>query len=290
MAILTIVIFLFTGGDTFALDWRRLHAQADKNTLEQIKADLGDNPSSVESSYTLALIYLNLHRDQEAEDTFRKISGLRPQLTEAKWGLAEVARRKHRHDASQKALNEIIQSDPGFYPAYISLAYLKYSLRDFQGALELSNKIIKQGQGVDLSNRTRAYLISSGAKGMLAYYGGILSKLVHGTVILRNLRIAEKLSPGSAEVQFGLGSFYLLAPPIAGGSLNKAQAHLEAAIKADPFLADAHVRLAQVYKLKGDRPKYDMYLNQALSIDPGNELALDNKQGLCNFICPGGMN
>jgi Tfp pilus assembly protein PilF len=125
----------------------------------------------------------------------------------------------------------------------------------------------------------------SGAKGMIAHYGGPLSKLINGTAVLPNLKKAQVLQPNSAAVMFGLGSFYLLAPPLAGGNLGKAEEYLKKAITIDPFFADAYVRLGQFYKIKGDNQKYSFYLNKALEIDPQNELANDIYSGKCKFIC-----
>jgi tetratricopeptide (TPR) repeat protein len=51
------------------------------------------------------------------------------------------------------------------------------------------------------------------------------------------------------------------------------------ALKADPNFADIYARLALLYKRKGDSQKYEDFLNKALEIDPGNELALILKAG-----------
>ena len=121
---------------------------------------------------------------------------------------------------------------------------------------------------MDLSNYTRAYLIIGGSYGMLAKYGGPLSKVFNGTQVLPNLKKAQALQPDSAAVLFGLGSFYFLAPAIAGGNINKALGYLMRAVVVDPLLADAYVRLAQVYRMKGDNANFEKYLNRALQIDP----------------------
>ncbi len=120
---------------------------------------------------------------------------------------------------------------------------------------------------------------------MIAHYGGPLSKIINGTAVLPSLKAAEKLQPESAGVKFGLGSFYLLAPTLAGGDLERAEAYLKKAIEIDPLFVDAYVRLGQLYKIKGDSVRYNEYLNKALKIDSQNELALDIKNGKCKFIC-----
>jgi tetratricopeptide (TPR) repeat protein len=195
-------------------------------------------------------------------------------------------RRQHKLKESELILDELIKSLPQFSPAYISLAYIKYIQMDFEKSVQLARKVIGQGaDNVDLSNYVRSYAMMAGAKGMIAHYGGPLSKAINGIAVMSNLRKAERLQPDSPGVLFGLGSFYLLAPGFAGGNVDKAGPYLEKAIKIDPGFSDAYVRLAQFYKLKRDNEKYQAYLNKALEIDPQSELALDIKNGNCKFIC-----
>ncbi len=281
------LLFVFSA-TAYAGEWKNLHEQADKVTLSQALANVKNKPDSIKDLYVLALVYLNLHKNKEAKQTFDKILQLEPRMQPAQWGLAEVLRRRHRLDKSENILTEIIKSDPEFSPAYISLAYIKYTGMDFRDSVRLALKVIKQGMDkVDLSNYTRAYLIIAGSKGMIAHYGGAISKIINGTAVLPTLKYARSLQPDSPEVAFGLGCFYLLAPDIAGGNIDKAMDYLEQTIKVDPLFADAYVRLAQVYKAKSDIEKYLSYLDRSLQIDPGNELALDIQNGKCNFICVG---
>ena len=270
----------------FCLDWKNLHEKADKISLADALNSVKSEPGSSDSLYILGLVYLNLHKDKEAQDTFSKILNLDPDATEAKWGLAESLRRQHRIKESEKILNEVIDKNPGFSPAYISLAYIKYIQMDFERCVRLALKVMRQGsKNVDLSNYVRSYTLYAGAKGMIAHYGGPISKAVNGTAVLPNLRKAEKLQPDSPAVVFGLGSFYLLAPALAGGNLEKAEEYLKKTIEIDPLLSDGYVRLGQLYKMRNDNDKYQEYLRKALEIDPKNEIALDIANGECKFIC-----
>jgi len=229
---------------------------------------------------------LNKHMDKKAEVIFNEMLIKEPDSIEARWGLAETLRRAHRLDASENILKEIINKQPSFSPAYISLAYIKYTKMKFNDSVTLAYKVIKQGKAnVDSTNYVRAYLILAGAKGMIAHYGGPLSKIINGTAVFSALKKAQKMSPGHAGVLFGMGSFYLLAPAFVGGDINKAEDYLKKAIVADSLFADAYVRFSQVYQLKGDSKKAQLYLEKALRIDSGNELALDIKNGSCKFIC-----
>ena len=272
--------------NAFAIDWKKVHEAADARTSEEALVIYAKNQSSFENLYILGLTYLNEHKDKQAEETFRKMLIKQPESIQASWGLAEVLRRKKDIEESQKILEEVIKSEPGFSPAYISLAYLRYMQADFNGAVKLALRVQKQGKdNVDLSNYARSYLIFAGAKGMIASRGGLLSKVLNGTQVLPNLKRAEKLQPDSPAVLFGLGSFYFLAPGVAGGNVDKALEYLERALAADPLFADAYVRLAQIHKSKGDNEKYEFYINKALEIDLDNELAKDATSGICKFNC-----
>lgn len=278
--------FFFNYGIASALDWKKLHEEADVTNFPQAQTMVRDNPGSADKLYLLALVCLNLHKDREAGEYFNKIIALDPKAYQAQWGIAEVLRREHKIEKSEQLLNEVIKQDSGFSPAYITLGYIKYTQLDFNRAVKLASFVIDQGRdNVDISNYTRAYLLYAGSKGMLANLGGPLAKIISGTAVLPNLKRAEKMQPESAAVLFGLGSFYFLAPKIAGGNIQKAQNYLERALRADPMFADAYVRLSQVYKIQGDKLRSAEYLAKAAKIDPGNQLLKDAASGECKFIC-----
>jgi tetratricopeptide (TPR) repeat protein len=157
---------------------------------------------------------------------------------------------------------------------------------NFEKTSKLCYKVIKMGKDkVDSSNYLRALGLFAGAKGMIAHYGGPLSKVINGRSVMPYLEKAKKIDPDSPIVYFGLGSYYMLIPPIFGRNLEKSEKYLKKAIKADPEFADVYVRLAQVYRAQGDEDKYNKYISKALDIDPQNKLALDIKTRKCDFIC-----
>jgi tetratricopeptide (TPR) repeat protein len=283
------LILCLCANPAYALQWKDLHELADSLSPEEARANAEKRPGSIENLYVLGLASLNLHKDDDAEEAFNKIIALAPFCHEAQWGLSEVLRRRHRADQSEAMINEILESNPDFSPALITLAYIKYNQLDFENSVRLASKVVRQGRNnVDLSNYTRSLLIIAGAKGMLAHFGGPVSKVINGAGVFSTLKEAELLQPNSPGVLFGIGCFYLLAPPLIGGDKNKALEYLQRAVKADPLFADACVRLAQAYRLKGDKEKYELYLQKAREIDPQNELVLDIRSGRCGFICVGG--
>jgi len=271
------------------MDWKALHNKADGLTLPDAQESVAKNQDFLDDQYVLGLVYLNLHQDHSAYQVFTALFNKYPDMVELKWGIAESCRRMHDLKKAESLLAEVIKQDPLFAPALISLAYIKYFKMDFTGSVRLASKVIQQGQDkVDLSNYARAYAMYAGSKGMLAHYGGLFSKAIDGLAVKTNLDKAQKLQPDSPAVLFGLGSYYLLAPAIAGGNKDKAEEYLDKALKIDPFFADVYVRMAQLAKIRGEKEKYNYYMNKALEIDPANELALDTTSGRCKFICTGG--
>lgn len=285
--LLSILVFLFFPlASSYPFNWQILHEKSESMTLEEAKLN-SRTRGSLEDSYILGLVYFNQYKDSIAQKVFNNILVKNPKNIEARWGKAEVMRRRYKIDISQRLLEKIIKEDPSFFPAYLSLAYIKYNLHDYITAAKLAQVVIKSGLSkVDRCNLAKAYLISAAAKGMIVYFSNPISKIIYGPDILISLKKAEQLTPDAASVYFGLGSFYLLAPVIAGKDIEKAKYYLEKTIAKDSLFADAYVRLAQVYKVKGDQIKYFQLINKALELDPNNFLVKDIKNRECKFICP----
>jgi tetratricopeptide (TPR) repeat protein len=287
--LLLISVLFFLTNNVFAYDWKYLHERADKENLSEALGLVKSGQGSIENQYLLGLIYLNLYKNLQAEEVFNKILNTDKQMLGAKWGVAEAYRRQHKQDAARKILDEVLKVDPQFPPACISLAYIKYMNMKFEESVKLALRVIEQGRDkVDSSNYVRAYTMYAGAKGMIAHYGGFFSKAINGLAVKSNLDKAERLSPNAVPVLFGLGSYYFLAPLIAGGDKVKAEAYFKRVIEVDPMFVDAYVRLAQLYKVRGVKEKYNFYMNKAIELDPENELILDSRSGECKFICVGG--
>ncbi len=272
--------------NVFASQWYELNDQAEIIDLNQAFQSVLEEPNSFDKNYILGIVYLNLYETDKAKEVFDRLLILRPDSIEALWGKAEVLRRLHEIGQSEKILREIVEKNADFAPAFISLAYIKYIKQQYKDGIELLNKVIALDKNkIDVVNKVRALSLLAGIKGMVAYYGGPVSKIVYGNSILPILKKAYKIQPKSPVVLYGFGSFYLLAPRIAGGNLKLARIFLEKTILADSKFVDAHVRLAQVYKREKKLKLYEDALTKALELDPKNELALDIKNKKCNFIC-----
>ncbi|MFA5038350.1 MAG: tetratricopeptide repeat protein [Candidatus Omnitrophota bacterium] len=259
-----------------ALEWKELHEKADAMTLAEARSAQEKEPDSQEALYLLGLALLNEYKISEAWNLFERME---PGRIEARWGKAEVLRRRHELDEAEKMLEAVILDDPSYAPAPISLGYMLLDKGEYERAIRLANKVLGMGrQAVDSSNYARAYLIIGGAKATLADKGGIFSKIFQGTQVLGYFKKAQSLQPHSAGVLYGLGSFYALAPGIAGGDVDKGLAYLRQAIQADPCFVDAYARLAQVWLKQGDRGRYESYMKKAEELDPKDPLVMRVRQ------------
>ena len=272
-------VLMLTASPSWALDWKPVHEKADRDKYETLLTQAQKDPVSPGAQYALALSCLNLYRIPEAREAFEKMLALDPESPEARWGLAELARRQHRPDKAKKDLEDIIQKNPDYAPAYITLGYIHFDKRNFEEAQRLAFKVIRMGRkNVDLSNTVRAYLLVGGSKGMIANQGSTWTKLVQGVQVMGYLRKAQSLQPRNADVYFGLGSFYCLAPVIAGGDKKKGVDFLEKAIEIDPHMTVAYARLAQTWRRLGDEEKYRSYLEKAIALDPEDSMVLSAKR------------
>ena len=83
-------------------------------------------PDSIEKLYLLGLVYLRFHQDEKAKEAFSKILDTDTSNIPAQWGVAEALRRQHDYRVCERLLKQIIKTSPEFWPAYNSLAYLKF--------------------------------------------------------------------------------------------------------------------------------------------------------------------
>lgn len=268
-----VLVFWAWAGVAGALDWKPLHEKADQGDPQVLLAQANREPRSAQALYAAALACLDLYRVVEAEVFFQRMLSVDPGSVEARWGLVEINRRRHQLGQGESVLREILQKAPDYAPAYITLAYILFDKEDYDQAIAWAQRVLRAGSHrVDRVNRARAYLIIGGAKGMIADQGGPFSKLVQGTQVMGYLKHAQRLDPDSPAVLFGIGSFYALAPGMAGGNKEKGIALLEKAVAVDPKFVDAYARLAQVWFAKGDKEKYRSYLAQAEALDPKAKL------------------
>ncbi len=134
---------------------------------------------------------------------------------------------------------------------------------------ELDDAIEKLERAVTLDDSTSEYHLRLG----VAY-----SRKIQSVDLLTKAQIAPKMklefekaveiAPESIEARNALGQYYLNAPPMAGGSAEKAMEQGEA-IKALDAL-QGHLFMARVFMQKKDHMAAEKEMRAALELDPGN--------------------
>lgn len=233
---------------------------------------LAVEPSEVQSAIDL----LKARKDNTACAMFEKILQQEPDNLQALWGKAELLRRSRKFKESEALLNQIFKIDPDNASALITLAYIRYMENNFDEALKIINRVLKLNN-LERENRALAFMMLGTINSGRSSKGWLFKKINYGLKIQSYFLKAKEIAPELPEVHLGLGTFYLKAPSLMGGNIDKSIEELETAVKLTPDFATANARLAQAYKKKGSMDKYQIYLQKAARLDPGNEVLLELK-------------
>jgi Tfp pilus assembly protein PilF len=218
-----------------------------------------------------AIADLKCRVDRKALAGFERALSLDPSSIDAAWGAAEVYRRMRRYPESERRIADVLARAPGHIPSRITHAYILYK-QDRLGEASLVIQEVLKEPALDRENRALAYVILGTIHSRKAKTGGLFSKFSSGTKIIPFFLKAKESAPELPEVQLALGTFYLLAPQVIGGSLGKAEEALRKAVALAPEFATANARLAHYYRIRGESEQYRVYLHKARTLDPLNEV------------------
>ncbi len=221
-------------------------------------------------SLNTGFLLLKYRRDNEAMEVFENILSAQSDDHNALWGKAEILRRKNKIKEAEIILNDILSKTKERHLGSLNtLAYIKYDNNDLKGAVALVNKVLNL-QPLDNQNKALAFMVLGAVNSKRAAKGGLMSKVVNMGKIKPYFLKAKELAPDLPEVRLSMGTFYLLAPAIIGGNLDKAIEELETAVGIAPEFVTACVRLAQAYKKKGMQDRYNYYISKARELEPEN--------------------
>ena len=216
------------------------------------------------------LNYLKLRKDALAALEIEKILAIDPNDLCALWAKAEVFRRAYKFKESEALLKQVLSQYPGHASSLISLSYIRYHENKFEAAIRILKQVLNQPD-LERENKALAYMLMGSINAKKSSTGGLFNKLAYGLRVKGFFEKAKAIAPDLTEVHLGLGTFYLLAPSVAGGNVDRAIAELKYAVELTPDFATACARLAQAYKKKGSIEKYNFYLQRARELDPKNE-------------------
>lgn len=236
-----------------------------------IKDDKPIHAIDLKTNQTNMLKHLKYRKDKLALAEAEEILSQEPSDLCALWAKAEVLRRTYKFKESESLLNRVLTQSPDHAPSLISLSYIRYHNNEFEEGLKLLKRMLSQPD-LDKESEALAYMLVGSINAKKVSLGGWFSKIVYGFRIKSYFEKAKALSPDLSEIRLGLGSFYLLAPSIIGGDIDKAVEELQCAVELTPDFATASARLAQAYKKKGNLEKYNFYLKRTEELDPENEI------------------
>lgn len=181
----------------------------------------------------------------------------------------------------RRLLESIVDRYGGFYRAKVALAFVLVQEEEFDRAVALAREVLVAEPDNDLMV-ARAHLVIAGAQGFKASKAWVVRKLPLVLSARKHLRRAEALAPEYPLLLLGYSTYRIMVPGFLGGNVDRAEQDLRTCVEKAPNLANGHARLAQAHLKQKDFAKSERALSRALSIDPGNELALRVQEQLDN--------
>jgi tetratricopeptide (TPR) repeat protein len=192
----------------------------------------------------------------QARDSYSAAAALDPQLAEAGWGLARVARARQDPASAQEALEKVSRDHPADWRAWQNLGvfFLEQGRRaEAEAALEKASALSEGRQPAPAQAMAELWLEASQPSRALPY--------------------AERavVVGGSAYARFLRGrAFFDL------GQLDLAEADFRAAVIEDPRLLEARGAIGQIRAIQGDLDAAAEAFRAVLAVDPTNIAAREN--------------
>ena len=172
---------------------------------------------------------------------------------------------KGRIAQSKPLFLEAVKEDPNKAEAYYYLGILAINT-DYDGAIDYLKK------AVDLNGAAAKYHFMLGnAYGVKAQRAGLLSKFGAASNCKEQYLIAVSLDPKYTDARMNLMEYYLEAPGIIGGSVEKAAAESDTIKMYDMYAG--YIAEARVHEYKKEKPQQEECYRKAISIDPKKIIA-----------------
>jgi tetratricopeptide (TPR) repeat protein len=144
------------------------------------------------------------------------------------------------YDGARKTLETVISRDGSDAEARYQLSRLLAShYRDYDAAEEMLEKAVEHADG----NAEYHFFLGS-VYGTQAQLAGILSKFSYARKTRDQFERAVNLQPDSVRYRSALMTYYLMAPGIVGGDLDKAKEQAQEILHRDAF--EGHLALARI--------------------------------------------
>lgn len=274
---------LFLPAQARPADWKSLADEAIGLSSAAVTGLEAKKDKTEQDVFMLTLIYYREYDHARLKNLFAQ-TGKKMQTSPAVQLLNSIILMcEHRHRESLALLDVTMKAHPAFYPAIIVQSHLNYLQKDFDVSYAQARRLISRKKELSRYHYTVSLLLAAGAKGILTKK--TLIDAIPGYFEVKNyFKEARTLMPEAAEVLYGLGSFHLLAPPVAGGDVNLAISLLEQSRNLTPLNTRVYVRLAQAHRHKGNGEAYCKNIAQAEALDAQDELLVDYLSGEKSFL------
>jgi tetratricopeptide (TPR) repeat protein len=266
-----------------AADWKNPADSAIQLSPGAILSLENKKDKSAQDVYRLTIVYYREYQQAKLKKLFNDNEKNIPDSPVLKLLQGIILMWDHRHQESRNILTNAVKAYPDFYPAQIALLHLDYLQKDFVRVYRMARPMIDKKSELSRFHLTVSLLLAAGSKGFITRKN-LIKAIPAYFEVNRYFKEAQKLMPDSAEVLYGVGSYRLVAPAIAGGNLDSAIQLLERSGQLTPLNTNVYVRLAQAYRAKGNLAAYQKNIARAWELDPQDELLLDYVSGEKVFL------
>jgi tetratricopeptide (TPR) repeat protein len=179
------------------------------------------------------------------------------------------------YDAARTMLEQIVRRDGGDAEARFHLGRLLMGhFRDFDAAEEQLEK------AVELADRNAEYHFTLGnLYGAQAQVVSVFSKMSYAGKVKTEFLRAVELDPGSIQYRTALMEYYLRAPGIVGGSVEKAREQAGELLRRSPY--DGYLALARIATYEEDEKLAEQEYRNASKQNPSRWQAYHRLGYLC---------
>jgi len=172
---------------------------------------------------------------------------------------------------AEKILIPFVNKNPKSHEAMYCLAQIKLTENNYKEAISLMEKAVKFND-----KESKYYVLLGGAYGTKAQDSNMFSQAFLAPKIKKSFEKAVALDAKNINARFSLMQYYLFAPSIAGGGIDKAKLQADGIGKINK--AQGHIAYSTIYQKEEEFLKAEKELFMAISLEPENE---NFKSNLC---------
>ncbi len=165
-------------------------------------------------------------------------------------------------DGARKMLETVISRNDENAEAHFQLGKLLFDhFGETDGAQEQLERAVELAE-----NRADIHFVLGRVYGAVAQNGGVFTGMKYARKVKDQFMRAVELEPGNLTYRTGLLRYYLQAPAIVGGSVDKAREQADAMLRLDAY--EGHLALAQVAAHENNQQTAEAEYKSAIASNP----------------------